>query len=136
MESFGKVIKKLRSERGLLLREVAASLQIDPSLLSRIESSNKHATREHVIRLAAILNTDENELLINYLSDKIIYQLQGEELAIEAMLVAEKKIRYFSPGHLSGSLPSNPLPDSKPGLSPGTLPDSVTKASMNKNEDE
>lgn len=96
MESFGKLIKKLRSAKGLLLREVAASLQVDPSLLSRIESNNKRATREHVVHLASILETDENELLIAYLSDNIIYQLQGEKLAIQAMSVAEKKIRYLS----------------------------------------
>jgi HTH-type transcriptional regulator, competence development regulator len=96
MESFGKFIKNLRSERGLLLREVASDLQIDPSLLSRIESCSKQATREHVIQLAVILKVDQKELMIHYLSDKIIYHLQGEHLAIEAMLVAEKKIRYLS----------------------------------------
>src|SRR6185295_2180338 len=94
MESFGKLIKKLRSEKGLLLREVAATLKIDPSLLSRIESGSKQATKEHVVQLACILQTDENELMISHLSDKIVYHLQGEQLAIEAMLVAEKKIRY------------------------------------------
>ena len=96
MESFGKLIRNLRSARGLLLREVAASLQIDPSLLSRIESNHKRATREHVIQLAAILRADENEQLIAYLSDKIIYELQGEKLAMKAMSVAEKKIRYLA----------------------------------------
>ncbi|MEJ0055969.1 MAG: helix-turn-helix transcriptional regulator [Bacteroidota bacterium] len=96
MESFGALIKKLRSEKGLLLREVSASLEIDPSLLSRIESNTKRATREHVIRLAAILGADENELLISYLSDRIVYQLQGEELAMKAMVVAEKKMRYLT----------------------------------------
>jgi transcriptional regulator with XRE-family HTH domain len=96
MESFGTLIKRLRSARGLLLREVAASLRIDPSFLSRIESNTKRATREHVIQLAAVLKADENELLIAYLSDKIIYELQGEKLAMKAMSVAEKKIRYMS----------------------------------------
>ena len=95
MESFGNLIKKLRSEKGLLLREVSASLQIDPSLLSRIESNQKRATRDHVIRLAVILGADENELLISYLSDKIIYELMGEELAMKAMVVAEEKMRYL-----------------------------------------
>jgi transcriptional regulator with XRE-family HTH domain len=96
METFGALIRKLRTSQGLLLREIAARLGIDPSFLSRIESNNKQAAREHVIQLAAILKADANELMITYLSDKIVYELQGEELALKAMLVAEKKIMYLS----------------------------------------
>jgi len=96
MESFGALIKRIRTARGLLLREVAAGLQVDPSFLSRIESDTKRATRDHVVQLAAFLKADENELLIAYLSDRIIYELQGEKLAMKAMSVAEKKIRYLA----------------------------------------
>src|SRR5882762_3803058 len=96
MESFGALIRRIRTAKGLLLREVAASLRIDPSYLSRIESNTKRATREHVIQLAAFLKADENELLIAYLSDRIIYELQGEKLAMKAMSVAEKKMRYLA----------------------------------------
>ncbi len=96
MESFGALIRRIRIAKGLLLREVAASLRIDPSYLSRIESNTKRATRKHVIQLAAFLKADENELLIAYLSDKIIYELQGEKLAMKAMSVAEQKIRYLT----------------------------------------
>lgn len=96
MESFGTLVRRMRKARNLLLREVAAKLQVDPSFLSRIEGGTKHASREHVIQLAAILEANENEFLIAYLSDKIIYELQGEKLAMKAMSVAEEKIRYFS----------------------------------------
>ena len=96
MESFGTLIRRIRTSKGLLLREVAAGLRIDPSFLSRIESDTRRATREHVIQLAAFLKADENELLIAYLSDKIIYELQGEKLAMKAMSVAEQKIMYLS----------------------------------------
>jgi transcriptional regulator with XRE-family HTH domain len=96
MESFGALVRRIRIAKGLLLREVAANLQIDPSFLSRIESDTKRATREHVIQLATFLKADENELLIAYLSDKIMYELHGEKLAIKAMSVAEKKILYLT----------------------------------------
>ena len=95
MESFGDLIRKLRTKRGLLLREVAAKIDVDPSFLSRIECNNKRATRKQVIELAAALNADENELLITYLSDNVVYELQGEKLALRAMSVAEQKIRYL-----------------------------------------
>src|SRR5882762_11803428 len=110
MESFGALIRRIRTAKGLLLREVAASLQIDPSFLSRIESNTKRATREHVIQLAAILKADENELLITYLSDKIVYELLGEKLAMKAMSVAEKKIRYLSHHSHPKSIKKNEAP--------------------------
>ena len=96
MKLLGEQIRDCRAASGLLLREVAAALNIDPSLLSRIERGEKHPTREQVIHLAKILKVNENDLLINYLSDKVVYELQGEDLALKAMQVAEKKITYFA----------------------------------------
>ena len=94
MKTFGELIREIRETRGLVLREVAAALQIDTSLLSRIERGDKNPTRDQVIHLAKILRADQKELLINYLSDKVVYELQGEDLAMKAMVVAEKKIAY------------------------------------------
>lgn len=96
MKTFGESIRELRESRGLLLREVAANLQIDLSLLSRIERGDKNPTRNQVILLAKILKVKEKNLLIHYLSDKVVYELQGEELAMKAMSVAEKKIAYIT----------------------------------------
>lgn len=95
MQSFGEYIRSLRLGRKLLLREVAASLEVDPSHLSRIESGFKKPTREQVVRLAVILGTSEADLLIHYLSDRVAYELHDEGLAIAVMKVAEKKIRYM-----------------------------------------
>lgn len=85
----------MRTSRKLLLREVAAGLQIDPSLLSRIERGDKRPTREQVIQLASILKTNESELLVHYLSDRVVYELIDEKLAMKAIGVAEKKIAYL-----------------------------------------
>jgi transcriptional regulator with XRE-family HTH domain len=94
MQAFGKFIRAVRTTRGMLLREVAAKLKIDPSLLSRIERGEKRPTREQVIQLATILKESKNEMLIQYLSDKVVYELKGEKLALQAMKAAEEKIGY------------------------------------------
>lgn len=94
MKSLGETIRSLREARGLLIREVAAGLGIDPSLLSRIERGVKRPTRSQVVTLARILDVDEHELLVAYLSDKVVYELEGEELALRAMRVAEKRLTY------------------------------------------
>ncbi len=94
MKTFGEHIRDIRNASGLLLREVAARLEIDPSLLSRIERGEKRPTREQVLELAKILRTDRDELLAIYLSDRLVYQLQGEKVALRAIQIAEERISY------------------------------------------
>jgi transcriptional regulator with XRE-family HTH domain len=95
MKTFGETIREMREARGLLLREVAAKLEVDPSYLSRIESGAKRPTREQVVTLAAVLHEDKDKLLVLYLGERVVYELRdADDLAIEAILVAEKRIRY------------------------------------------
>ncbi len=94
MNSLGEHIRVLRISAGLLLREVAAKLAMDPSLLSRIERGEKRPTRKQVIALARILDTDRDELLAIYLSDRVVYELEGEKVALRAIRIAEERIAY------------------------------------------
>ena len=95
MQSFGEYIRALRLSKKLLLREVAARIEVDPSFLSRVERGSKRPTREQVILLGAVLKANENELLIQYLSDRVVYELKDEKLALKVMQAAEKKIAYL-----------------------------------------
>lgn len=86
----------MREDNGLPLRKVAAELDIDQSILSKIERGERKASKEQIIHIARIFNVDEKKLLINYLSDKVLYELLGEDLAVDALKVAEKKIKYVT----------------------------------------
>jgi transcriptional regulator with XRE-family HTH domain len=94
MKSLGEKLRELREIRGLLLREVAAQLEIDPSLLSKIERADKRATREQIVHLAKMYEADEKDLMVSYLSERVIYQVEDEDLAIEALKEAEEMIKY------------------------------------------
>lgn len=96
MLSIGGQIRKLREDQGLPLRKVAAELDIDQSILSKIERGERKASKEQIIQIARIFKVDEKELLINYLSDRVLYDLKDEELASDALKVAEKKIKYMT----------------------------------------
>ncbi len=76
------------------MRHVSAQLDIDTAILSKIERGERKATREQIIKLADILELDKESLLIQYLSEKILYEIQDEELGIKALKVAEKTIKY------------------------------------------
>jgi hypothetical protein len=52
-------------------------------------------TKEQVIRLAKFYKVDEKDFLIAFLSDKLVYELQNEEMALQAIQVAEQKITYI-----------------------------------------
>ena len=95
MLSIGEQIRKLREDKGLPLRKVAAELDIDQSILSKIERGERKASKDQIIRIAKIFSVDEKKLLINYLSDKVLYELIGEDFAADALKVAEKKIKYY-----------------------------------------
>lgn len=96
MLTIGQQIRKLREDQGLPLRKVAAKLDIDQSILSKIERGERKASKEHIIQIAKIFNVDEKELLVNYLSDKVLYDLKNEVLAADALKVAEMKIKYLT----------------------------------------
>lgn len=95
MKTIGELIRKAREKKGLLLRQVASYLEIDQALLSKIERGERKATRENIIKLASFLELNEKELLVQYLSEKIAYDLKDEDVAKEALKVAEKKVEYL-----------------------------------------
>ena len=96
MDSLGEIIKKLREEKSLPLRTVSAYLDIDQAILSKIERGHRYASREQVIKLAGFFKVKEKHLLVSWLSDKLVYEVADEEVALKALRVAEEKIEYKS----------------------------------------
>src|SRR5690606_28372478 len=66
----------------------------DPTLLSKIERDERMPTRAQINALADLFKEQKKEIFTAWLSDKIVDLLQGEEMAREAMKVAEAKISY------------------------------------------
>lgn len=91
--SFGERIRKLREEQNLLLRELSAKLEIDASLLSKIETNNRIAKKELVEKFSKIFKVDYNELLIIWFSDKIVNELKNEDNVDKILKIAEQKIK-------------------------------------------
>jgi transcriptional regulator with XRE-family HTH domain len=94
MESLGETIRKRREDKELPLRTVAAYLDIDQAILSKIERGQRNANREQVIKLARFFNINENDLLVSWLSDKFVYEVRNEDVALKALQVAEEKVKY------------------------------------------
>ena len=95
MDGLGETIRKLREEKGLPLRTVSAYLDIDQAILSKIERGQRNASREQVIKLADFFKVKEDDLLVFWLSDKLVYEVADEEIALKALKVAEEKVKYL-----------------------------------------
>ena len=95
MKNIGDTLRALRESKGLLLREVGAELSLDPTLLSKIERNDRMPTKEQVKALSEFYEDKKNEVVIAWLSDKLVYEIQDEDLGLLAMKVAEKKIEYL-----------------------------------------
>lgn len=93
-DTFGNAIRKLRVGRKLPLRKVAAFLDIDQAILSKIERGIRRPQRNIVIKLAEFYKVNVEDLLAIWLSDKIAYELQNEPQANNAMHLAEQKLAY------------------------------------------
>ncbi len=94
MKTTGEIFREKRELKGLLLRHVSAMLDIDTAILSKIERGERKATREQINMLAEILEINKESLIVQYLSEKILYEIQDEDLGIQALKVAEKTIKY------------------------------------------
>lgn len=89
----GERIRELRAEHGVLQRQLAALLEIDTPMFSKIKRGDRRAKRTQVIQLAEYFNIDKNELLTLWLADKVLDAVDDEdELKHDAIEVAQKQI--------------------------------------------
>ncbi|MBD0277082.1 MAG: helix-turn-helix transcriptional regulator [Flavisolibacter sp.] len=97
-ENIGDKLRRLREENNLPLRKIATLLDIDAAILSKMEKGERPLTKDIVLQLAKIYKHDKEELLVLYLSEKIIKEVGDEELALKAMQVAEEQIKHQKSG--------------------------------------
>lgn len=92
--TLGEKLRELREDHQLPLRKVAALLDIDVAILSKMERGKRLLTKNIVEKLSHIYNYDTDELLIHYLSEKVMVEIGDENLALKALQVAEEQLAY------------------------------------------
>ena len=89
----GNKIRSLRDEQGVLQRQVAAYLEIDTPMFSKIERGDRRAKRSQVIQMATYFKVDKKEMLTLWLADKVLDALEDEdELKLTAIETAKSKL--------------------------------------------
>ncbi len=96
---FGNRIRDLRVKKGLVLRKVAAHMDVDTATLSKIELGDRPAKREHLIVLSKLYGVDLQELEKLWLTDKVYeiieYEVQGLSVLKEAEAAYKKLKKVF-----------------------------------------
>ena len=88
----GKKIRKLRKKKKLVLRQVAAQLEIDTPTMSKIERGDRPAKEEYISILADLYEVEQDELHKLWLADQIYEVVQEEDLALEALKMVKEEI--------------------------------------------
>jgi transcriptional regulator with XRE-family HTH domain len=95
IRTFGNYIRDLRERSNLTLKEVATEISVDPSLLAKIERSERQPTKEFIERVATFFKVDSKLLKMEFLSDLIAYKILDEDADIATLKVAESKVSYL-----------------------------------------
>ena len=95
MKTLGDILKCAREEKEMILRKVAAQVDIDQSLISKFEKNERKPTMKQLVRLAKFYGLSESELTINWYSERIADELKYSESTTEILKVAEEKIKYY-----------------------------------------
>lgn len=107
MKSLGEYIRELREKAEWPQRKLAYELDVDVSVLSRIENENKFPKKripEIIRKISILFDKPEDELKKIYLSDEISEMLLYENKYEEILKVSEEKVHY---GRQKNSTQSN-----------------------------
>jgi transcriptional regulator with XRE-family HTH domain len=91
---FTDKIRLLREEKQLLQRQLAAALEIDTPMYSKIERGERPAKKEQVISLSKLFEVDEEELIVLWLADQVTAIVADEKKIADKVLdIAKKQIK-------------------------------------------
>ena len=95
MKLFGEKIRDLREDQNLPLRKVAAYLDIDTSILSKIERGERTISLEMVSKVSDFFGLDEKQLTTEYLGEEVARKIYESNNIDQIFKVAEQKVNYL-----------------------------------------
>jgi transcriptional regulator with XRE-family HTH domain len=93
--TFGEYIRKLRTDKGFTLTELAALLKLDSANLSKIENGKREFDEKRLDKLAIAFELDLNKLKTEYFSDQFAKKMYEFDCSPETLIVAEEKMNYL-----------------------------------------
>lgn len=89
----GQQIRELRESNNLLLRHLAAKLDIDTAMLSKMERGERSFKREEIIEIANILSENKEALINLWLADKVLQIIKNETQAKQILEIVKTNLK-------------------------------------------
>lgn len=93
--TFGEYIKKLRTDNGLTLTQLAFQLDLDSANLSKIENGKREFDEKRLEKLANAFDLDLEKLKVEYFADQFAKKMYEYNCSSETLIVAEEKVNYL-----------------------------------------
>ncbi len=94
--NFYETIKALRENKKIPQKKLAALLDIDTPMYSRIERGERPLKREQVEKIAILLEVDEIQLINLWLAEKVYSIVAEEDNANEILNIAHEAVVEYS----------------------------------------
>lgn len=94
-ETFGEYIKRLRTENGFTLTQLAAKLDLDSANLSKIENNKREFDERRLTLLSEVFNLSIDKLRTEFFSDLIAKKIYENNCDEETLILAEEKVAYL-----------------------------------------
>lgn len=94
-QSLGKKLRDLRQERSEPLRVVAAVMEVDSSLLSKIEHGERLPTKQQLEKLAKHFGIPLKDLTALAIAEKIVSSYASDTTTLQALKIAEARINSY-----------------------------------------
>jgi HTH-type transcriptional regulator, competence development regulator len=95
IKSFGQLIRDQREAKGYPLRKVAAALEIDQAILCKIELGQRNANESYIKPLSALLDIDENQLLVSLQVEQILQVVHFDTIGLAALELVAAEVKAF-----------------------------------------
>jgi Fic family protein/DNA-binding XRE family transcriptional regulator len=90
------LIRNARISKGLKTRELAQILGVDQALISKFENGSRLPTKKQVVLLATNLDLSVDDLMVNWIKQRVIAEYGQEEQAVEAIRMVQEELAQYS----------------------------------------
>lgn len=95
-QTFGDTIRMWRKQRGEPLRIVAAAVEIDSTLLSKIERGERLPTAAQLSKFAEYFDVSLDELTAQVIADRIVTEYGHQEnVTLQALRIVRERIAPY-----------------------------------------
>jgi len=93
--TFGETIRALRKQRAEPLRVVAAAIEIDSTLLSKIERGERFPTDAQTAKFARYFDIPQDELVAQVIADRIVSAYGYQPTTLQAARIVRERVAPY-----------------------------------------